>query len=193
MSGEGREADTRLVADLAVGDVAALAALYDRYGALAYALAMRVVGDPGKAEDVVQEAFLNVWRKAGTFDPARGSLRSWLLATVRNRAVDSLRGRAGRERGELGLEEILELPASPAHDPWAEVSRAFERDAVREALDRLPSEQRQSVELAYYAGYTYREIAESERVPLSTVKGRMRLALEKLHSYLAGKGLHDDL
>lgn len=102
-----------------------------------------------------------------------------------------MRGRAGHERKEIGLEAVEGLQAGAA-DPWREVSAAMERDAVREALARLPVEQKQAVELAFFGGYTYREIAEISRVPLSTVKGRMRLALEKLHSYLEGKGLVDE-
>lgn len=149
---------------------------------------MRVLGDPGRSEDVVQEAFLKIWTNAGAFDATKGSLRTWLIAAVRNRAIDYLRGRGAHERQELELQ--LDLTQS-AHrsDPWREVSLSLERMAVREAVGSLPSEQRQAIQLAYFGGYSQREIADMTKVPLSTVKGRMRLGLEKLSSYLHGRGL----
>lgn len=183
-------ADADLVAKLASGSQDALAELYDRYGGLAYAVALRVLGDPGRAEDAVQEAFLKIWNHAASFDISRGSLRTWLLASVRNRSIDSLRGRGAHERQELELQPAI-LQAGPRDDPWREVSLSLERDAVREAMRSLPAEQRQAVELAYFAGYSQREIADMTKVPLGTVKGRMRLALEKLNSYLQGSGLVD--
>lgn len=182
-------ADPELAVALAAGNQDALLELYDRYSGLAYAVAMRVLGDPGRAEDVVQEAFLKVWTNAGDFDPKRGSLRTWLITAVRNRSIDYLRGRGARERQEQEL--MPELTESHASDPWREVSLALERMAVRQAVGSLPAEQRQTVQLAYFGGYSQREIADMTKVPLSTVKGRMRLALEKLSSYLQGRGLVD--
>ena len=180
--------DQQVVASLERGDLAAMALVYDRYGALSYSVALRILGDPGRAEDVVQDSFLKLWRGAGQFDASRGSLRTWLLTAVRNRAIDYLRGRGAHERQEREL--TAEVRATGAgSDPWHEVSLSLERDAVREALAELPVEQRQAVELSYFGGYTSREIAEMTRVPLSTVKGRMRLALEKMQSYLHGRGL----
>lgn len=184
--------DAALAEALAAGEVAALGELYDRYGSLAFAVAVRVVGDAGRAEDVVQEAFLRVWRRASQFDSQRGSLRGWLLAGVRNRAIDSLRGRGAHELNEVELYPELEATGSGA-DPWREVSRSLERAAIQEALASLPPEQRQAIELAYYGGYSYSEIAGMSKVPLSTIKGRARLALEKLHSYLVGRGLVGDV
>ena len=185
--------DFELGAALAAGDAGALGDVYDRYGELAYSVALRVLGDPGRAADVVQESFLKLWQNAARFDASRGSLRGWLMSSVRNRAIDNLRGRAGHERSELGLGELGELAAAgSADDPWLEVSAALEREAVREALASLPAEQRQAVELAYFSGYTCKEIGEQVGVPVSTVKGRLRLGLEKLHSYLDGRGLLDD-
>jgi RNA polymerase sigma-70 factor (ECF subfamily) len=149
-----------------------------------------VLDDPGRAEDAVQEAFLRIWNHASSFDARRGSLRTWLLTSVRNRSIDYLRGRGAHERQELELQQVLAEDA-PRSDPWREVSLSLERSAIREAMTNLPAEQRQAVELAYFGGYSHREIADMTRVPLSTVKGRMRLALEKLSSYLQAKGLVD--
>ena len=186
----GGLADPELVVQLAAGSQDALAELYDRYGRLAYSVALRVLGDPGRAEDAVQEAFLRIWNHAGSFDESRGSLRTWLLTAVRNRSIDYLRGRGAHERRELELQPAL-AEVGARSDPWREVSLSLERTAVREAISSLPAEQRQAVELAYFAGYSHREIADMTSVPLSTVKGRMRLALEKLSSYLQGRGLVD--
>ena len=183
-------ADPDVAAQLAAGSQAALVELYDRYGSLAYSVAYRVLGDPGRAEDAVQEAFLKIWNHAASFDVRRGSLRTWLLTSVRNRSIDYLRGRGAHERQELELQPTL-AEVGLRSDPWREVSLSLERSAVRDAMSYLPAEQRQAVELAYFAGYSQREIAEMTSVPLSTVKGRMRLALEKLSSYLQGRGLVD--
>ena len=185
------DADVELAAALAAGDVDALGRLYDRYGPLAYSVSVRILGDPGRAEDVVQEAFLKLWHGAARFDANRGSLRTWVLTAVRNRSIDYLRGRSAHERQERQIPADAEAEGAGS-DPWREVAASIERDVIRDALASLPAEQREAVELAYFGGYTHREIAEMMRVPLSTVKGRMRLALEKLHSYLLGRGfLHD--
>ena len=183
-------ADPDLAAQLAAGSQPALAELYDRYGPLAYSVAFRVLGDPGRAEDAVQEAFLKIWNGAASFDVRRGSLRGWLLTSVRNRSIDYLRGRGAHERRELELQPTL-AESAPHSDPWREVSLSLERAAVREAMSSLPPEQREAIELAYFGGYSHKEIAGMTSVPLSTVKGRMRLALEKLSSYLLGRGLVD--
>ena len=180
--------DPELGAALAAGDQSALAELYDRYGGLAYSVALRVLGDPGRAEDVVQDAFLKVWRGASGFDATRGTLRSWLVAAVRNRAVDLLRGRSLHERRELALRPEVE---SAQAGPEDQAVGAQERAAVTAALAELPEEQRHAVLLAYFGGFTQAEIAELTRVPLSTVKGRMRLALDKLATYLRERGLVD--
>lgn len=151
---------------------------------------MRVLGDPARAEDAVQEAFMNVWHHAASFDAERGSLRAWLLTSVRNRCIDFLRGRGSRERREQELQPDVAYADSPS-DPWREVALSLERSAVRDAMASLPSEQRQVIEMAYFGGYSHSEIADMTSVPLGTVKGRMRLALEKMGSYLRGRGLVD--
>lgn len=185
-----RGRDAGLAAGLAAGRDEALAELYDRYAPLAYGVAIRILGDPGRAEDAVQDAFLNVWSRASTFDPERGSLRAWLLATVRNRCIDVLRGRAGREMRERELEPEAAYALSPS-DPWREVALSLERTAVRDAMASLPTAQRQVIELAYFGGYSQAEISGMTRLPLGTVKGRMRLGLEKIGSFLRGRGLVD--
>jgi RNA polymerase sigma-70 factor (ECF subfamily) len=183
--------DPELAVALAAGEVDAVDALYLRYGGVSYSLAVRILGDPGRAEDVVQDAFVRVWKRASSFDARRGSLRTWLLTVVRNRAIDQLRGTAGHERDELELQ--VEVPARGAGaDPWREVSQSLERDAVIGALGSLPREQRQTIELAYFGGYSQQEISRMIDVPLGTIKSRTRLALEKLCSYLQGRGLIDD-
>lgn len=179
--------DVELAEALAARQVHALAQLYDRYGQLAYSVALRVLGDPGRAEDVVQDVFLKLWHSADRFDSHRGSLRTWVITAVRNRSIDYLRGRSAYERLEREIPKDAEARGEGS-DPWGEVATAIERDIIREALASLPPEQRQAVELAYFGGYSHREIAEMVHVPLSTVKGRMRLALEKMHSYLLARG-----
>src|SRR5438094_7035753 len=126
----GREAG--LAAGLAAGNHEALAELYDRYAGLAYGVAIRVLGDPGRAEDAVQDAFMNIWNRATTFDRERGSLRAWLLTSVRNRCIDYLRGRGAHERQERELQPELAYAVSPS-DPWREVALSLERAAVRDA------------------------------------------------------------
>jgi RNA polymerase sigma-70 factor, ECF subfamily len=191
MSETRRETDNETVTRLRHGEVDAIATIYDLYGGLAFSVALRVLGDRQKAEDVTQEAFVNLWKHSKDFDQSKGSLRTWLLAIVRNRAIDALRGQGARDRAELPLVESHPAQSQGAGggDPWQTVAASLEAQAVREAIASLPAEQRQVVELAYYGGYTHQEIARFVRLPLGTVKGRMRLALEKLHSYLVGRGL----
>ena len=183
--------DVELAGALAAGDVDALGQLYDRYGPLAYSVSVRILGDSGRAEDAVQDAFLKLWQGAARFDARRGSLRTWVITAVRNRSIDYLRGRGAHERLEREIPVDAEAEGAGS-DPWREVAAALEREVIENALASLPAEQRQAIELAYFGGYSHREIAEMIRVPLSTVKGRMRLALEKLYSYLQGRGFPRD-
>jgi len=133
---------------------------------------------------------MSVWNHAASFEVGRGSLRAWLLTSVRNRAIDYLRGRGARERREEELPPEMGPGGEPS-DTWREVALSLERAAVRDALESLPAEQRQVIELAYFGGYTHTEISDMTRLPLGTVKGRMRLGLEKMSSYLRGRGLVD--
>jgi RNA polymerase sigma-70 factor (ECF subfamily) len=171
--------DEAVLAAVASGEAEALGALYDRYGRLAFAVAYRVLDDPTAAEDAVQDAFLAVWRRAASYRPERGSVRGWLLAVVRNAAIDRRRGRYARARQEASVESQAErLPA--ADDPSATALATVEAERVRAALLALPAGQRRVVELAYDVGLTHAEIAARIGAPLGTVKGRMRLALAKL-------------
>jgi RNA polymerase sigma-70 factor (ECF subfamily) len=176
--------DRALLERIARGDTAALGLLYDRYAALAFGLAMRILRDPGVAEEVVQDAFLNAWRRASSFRPDRGEPRTWLLSIVHHRAIDRLRGAAG-QRAELDLADAPE-PVDRA-DVWAETWVGLEREAIARALAALPEEQRAAIELAFFGGLTHAEVAERLGEPLGTVKGRIRLGLTKLRTLLQGQ------
>jgi RNA polymerase sigma-70 factor (ECF subfamily) len=181
--------DEDLAVALAARDPGALEELYDRYGRMAFALAVRIVGSPETAEEVVQEAFLSVWNGAGTYEAGRGALRSWLLSIAHHRAVDATRRRAARAQ-TVPLEEPGQFVGE--QDVWSDVSRTLTREQVRAALASLPAEQRESIELAYFGGLAYPEIAQRLNLPLGTVKSRLRLGLQKLRSVLEGSELELD-
>ena len=174
--------DASLLRDIQRGGRAAFAALYDRHAPAAFGLAVKITGDRGIAEDVVQDAFLALWKQAPRFDPARGQVRSWLLTIVHHRAVDAVRRRAGRPERALpeGAEEYL-AAAGRLED---EAEAAMDAAAVREAVRMIPEDQRKTVEMAYFAGMTHVEIAAATGVPLGTVKSRLRIGLEKLREQL---------
>ena len=179
--------DERLLSAVARSDLRALEALYERYKSAGYSLAYRIVGERGAAEDVLQDAFLAVWRRAKSFQPERGSVRTWLFSVIHHRAIDRLRASAASAT-VVPLEEISDR-ASEQPAVWQQVWRGLRGEEVREALDRLNPEQKKSIELAYFSGYTQSEIAELMGVPLGTVKGRMRNGLLKLRGWLEGRGL----
>jgi len=175
--------DEELLALAVARQEAALGALYDRYGRLVYAVALRITGDRATAEEVVQDAFQNVWQAAGGFQPRAGSFASWLLGIARHRAIDATRSK--RERGrarEHALDERLATGDESSVERQAD--QTLLGDAVRAALDELPAAQRQAIELAYYGNLTRGEIAERLGEPLGTVKTRMRLGLLKLRDLL---------
>ena len=174
--------DEELMQALAGSDASALEELYDRYGRLSFSLAVRIVGNPETAEEIVQEAFLSVWRRAQTYTSGRGSARTWVLSITHHRAIDALRRKASRVQ-TAPLDDVR-LPFPGAQDVWLDVSRTLEREEVRSALSKLPAEQRDGIELAYFGGLTYPEIAEKLNLPLGTVKSRLRLGLQKLRGIL---------
>ena len=177
--------EAELMRQVAAGDTGGLEALYDRYHAMAYALALRITTETGLAEDVVQDSFLGVWRNAARYDEPKGSVRGWLLAIVRHRAIDAIR----RQRNGVALGDQADdtLPASlTIPDIWPEVAGRLDAEQVRQALTALPPAQREVIELAYFDGLTQREIASHTNAPLGTVKSRMRLGLVALRGQLAG-------
>ncbi|WP_031486173.1 sigma-70 family RNA polymerase sigma factor [Streptomyces bicolor] len=177
------EADELLVL-VAGGDQKAFEELYGLVSGPVYGLVRRVVRDPAQSEEVAQEVLLELWRSAGKFDPGRGSALSWILTLAHRRAVD--RVRSARAAGEREQREAMRAN-QPAFDHVAEeVEAGLEREWVRRCLDRLTALQRQSVTLAYYEGYTYREVAERLSLPLGTVKTRMRDGLTQLRKCLGG-------
>ena len=179
-----RLADEELMTLVERKDADAFAVLYDRHGGAAYSLALRIVGDRALAEDVTQEAFLSVWRSGARFDAARGSVRSWTLGIVRNRAIDALR-RSSSPAPKLDLDDEAVLEGQAAEQLTdAEAIRRETARRVRGALGDLPHEQSEVIGLAYFGGFTHSEIAEMLGEPLGTVKGRMRLGLEKLRNSL---------
>lgn len=184
--GDTPDQDGEMAAQLQRGEAVGVEALYDKYGRLAYGLAYRILNDRTAAEDVVQEAFLGLWRNARSFDTSRGNVRGWLLSIVRNRAIDRLRGTT-RMRKESQIETVEGLVQVP--DAWETVSTHLEQRQIREGFAQLPDAQRRTLELAYFRGYTHVEIAGQMGVPLGTVKGRMRMGLEKMRSFLVARGV----
>jgi RNA polymerase sigma-70 factor (ECF subfamily) len=186
-SGEAldRLADEELLELVAGGDSCAFERVYDRHARAAYSLAYRILGSQATAQDAVQEAFVAAWRMAGGYSRARGSVRTWILAIVHHRAIDAVRRSAVPGRA-VAEETGAELEAAERTD--AVVEREEDARQVRSALSGLPGDQRRVIELAYFGGFTQAEIAELLTVPLGTVKGRMRLGLEKLRSTLEPTG-----
>lgn len=180
-----RLADEELMPLIGEKNPGAFEVFYDRHGGVAYSLAYRIVGERGAAEDVTQEAFISIWRSGARYDAARGSVRTWMLGIVRNRAIDFLRSKAGRApKLDFDDDSILEhRPAEGLTD--TEALRRETAEEVRGALDELPGEQAKVIQLAYFGGFSHSEIAGMLGVPLGTVKGRMRLGLEKIRGELA--------
>jgi RNA polymerase sigma-70 factor, ECF subfamily len=187
---EGRHyrlyADEDLMPLVEVGDAEAFATLYDRHGRMAYSLAYRMMGEKQEAEDVVQEAFIKVWRSAGGYRVGRGSVRTWILSIVHNSGIDQIRSHARRGRMQDKVE--ASAPTSEPSEAFAETWRNTQQEQVREALNTLPQEQLKILELAYFSGYTHVEIAEHLELPLGTVKGRMRLGLQKIRGFFQARG-----
>jgi RNA polymerase sigma-70 factor (ECF subfamily) len=180
-------ADEDLISLVEGGDAEAFAVLYDRHGRPAYSLAYRMMGEKQAAEELAQNAFIKVWRRAGSYRAERASVRTWILSIVHNRGIDQLRSHASRRR----LQEKIEASAASSQpsEAFAETWRNTQSEQVREALNTLPKEQLKILELAYFSGYTHVEIAELLGVPLGTVKGRMRAGLKKMRAYFGSQSV----
>ncbi|MBI2777084.1 MAG: sigma-70 family RNA polymerase sigma factor [Chloroflexi bacterium] len=178
------DADRQVLLDLVAGRLDALEALYDRYRAMAFAIALRITADRTLAEDVVQDAFMGAWRHADRYVEGRGSVKTWLLSIVHHRAIDAVRRR--RPAVELPDPELPPPPQLVAADLWPEVAGRLDAAEVRAALATLSDVQREAIELAYFGGLSQTEIAERTATPLGTVKSRMRLGLLALRRALAG-------
>ena len=177
--------DEELMACLGTRDIEAFEALYNRYGTLAYSTALRVAGDVHLAEDITQEVFLRVWRHPDRYVAQRGRFAPWLLSVTRNEAIDQLRSRGRRRRREVVVEKPeQDLVADDGRDPDLMAELADERYRIRRALANLPLEQRRTIEMAYFGGYTQQEIAVLQGEPLGTVKTRIRLGMRKLRVLL---------
>jgi len=176
-------ADEDLMQLVRGGNPEAFELVYERHSRVSFSLAYRMVGSRNAAEDVVQEAFLSIWRSGARYERARGSVRTWVLGIVHHRAIDALRRSVVHDRrraSDEGIEERFEARERTE----AEVARREEAGTVRTAMDTLPAEQCQVIELAYFGGFTHTEIAEMLDTPIGTVKGRMRLGLEKMRTQL---------
>lgn len=174
--------EENIAAMLADGAPAGIEALYDAYGTLVYTIALRILSDAHAAEDVVQECFLSVWRNTEAYQAGRGSLKAWVCGIARNRAIDRLR-KSRNQRFDIPIDGAVDQPA--VADTWAEVAAELNRQEIREALESLPPDQRHTIEMAYYGGFSQTEISEAMGVPLGTVKGRARLALRRLRGELS--------
>ena len=171
-------ADEELMLLVNNGEPKAFATLYDPHIRAAYCLAYRMMGEKQAAEDLAQEAFIKVWRRAGSYRAQKASVRTWIFSIVHNRGIDQLRSHASRRRTQEKIE--ASAASSQPSEAFAETWRNTQAEQVREALSTLPKEQLKILELAYFSGYTHVQIAELLNVPLGTVKGRMRLGLQKM-------------
>lgn len=182
---EARDRD--LVARVGRGDADAFRSLFDRYAPIANALALRVVRQTHLAEEIVQEAFMAVWRNPNGYDPSRGSVRAWLMGTVHHRAVDLVRREeAHRRRAEAAIPGAAEELEDHADEVAGAMDRPAERLAVRAALRGIPEEQRDVIRLMYFEGLTQSQIAEATGLPLGTVKSRALLGMRRLRTTLGG-------
>jgi RNA polymerase sigma-70 factor, ECF subfamily len=172
-------ADEDLMAKVSAGDAQAFEIIFDRHGDVAFSLAYRMCGRRGMAEDIVQESFLSLWRSGARYDRSRGSVRSWVLGVVHNRAIDLFRRDSVRTSKDVADDDAVErLPAPSSTE--REAARHDAATQVRVALSDLPDDQRRVIELAYFGGFSHSQIADMLSLPAGTVKGRMRLGLTKL-------------
>ncbi len=178
---QAQTTDVEILRAVAGGDEQALGQLYDRYRLILFGLILRILRSQPEAEDVLQEVFLQVWRRASSFDEARGRPFTWLVTLARSRAIDRLRSLGSRERaGEEAAREVTDSISDAARD----AVKSEQAETVRRALSELPEEQRRTLVLAYFEGLTQTEIAERLRTPLGTIKTRMRSGMIKLRELL---------
>jgi RNA polymerase sigma-70 factor (ECF subfamily) len=180
-------ADEDLMARVGDGEISAFEAIYDRHAGVAFSLAYRICGTRSGAEEVVQEAFLALWRSGARYDRAKGSVRTWILGIVHNRAIDALRRNVVHEKRRASDEGLAERLESAERTDTQAVQREGARE-IRAALETLPEDQARVIELAYFGGFTHTEIAELIGAPVGTIKGRMRLGLEKMRGVLEHSG-----
>jgi RNA polymerase sigma-70 factor (ECF subfamily) len=182
--------DEQLIAAICKGEESAIEVLYERYHRYAYSLAYRILRDPATSEDIVQDAFLSIWRKASSYQVQNGSVQSWIQAIVRHRAIDKIRASAHRDYQWTPLQADNEQdPPSEQPDVWEQAWQSEQHRIICEVMLQIPGEQRMVIELAYFGGLTHVEISEQCHIPLGTVKGRMRLGLQKMKILLAERGL----
>jgi RNA polymerase sigma-70 factor, ECF subfamily len=177
-------ADEDLMPLVHEGNARAFEVVFDRHADAAFSLAYRMCGRRGMAQDIVQDAFLSLWRSGARYDRSRGSVRSWVLSVVRNRAIDMFRRETVRTGRDVSAEGVVERMPAP-DDVVLDAERRQDARDVRSAMRELPAEQRQVIELAYFGGFSHLQIAEMLDVPAGTVKGRMRLGLSKLRVALS--------
>src|SRR6184192_3362365 len=184
--------DEALLNAIAGGAVWAMDSLYQRYSRVLYSLAYRMVADHQVAEDLLQDAFLAVWRRASTYSPQTGAARSWLISILHHRTIDYLRRVRRRSTIQEAPLEELELNESIAYpDAWDAAWQSVKSSQVRAALMKIPPEQRLVIELAYFQGWTHSEIAAGTQIPLGTIKARMRLGLIRLKLVVEEMGFHE--
>ncbi|MFU8772644.1 MAG: RNA polymerase sigma factor, partial [Anaerolineales bacterium] len=177
--------DTTLLRLIARSSNEAMSELYDRYGNLVYGLALQSTGDAATAEEVTQDTFLNVWKNAVSYQPDKGKVSTWLASIARHRAIDLLRRKHSRQENNLySLEEMPAFAAPADENIENELELLARQHIVRQALNQLPKDQRQTLALAYFRGMTHAQIAHALNQPLGTVKTRIRLGMQKLHQYL---------
>ena len=177
--------DASLIRLIARAKTDALNELYERYHRLVFSVALAIIGDPPVAEEVMLDVFVQVWQRAGTYDPEQARVRTWLIAITRNHAIDMLRMRKSRPEANAVNLDAVSMPDGPSrHGLEDDLQLSIEREGLRAKLAELPADQREVLVLAYFRGYTQSQIAEVLKQPLGTIKTRVRLAMQKLRKLL---------
>jgi RNA polymerase sigma-70 factor (ECF subfamily) len=178
--------DATLIQQIAQAETGALEELYDRYNRVVFSVALAILSDPSVAEEVTLDVFVRVWKGAATYQPERGKVNTWLAAITRHHAIDILRGqRSNLDQKSLYLDDLAWQKASNLSSPHEDMENDMQRARIRRALEELPTDQREALMLAYFKGYSHRQIADVLQQPLGTVKTRIRLAMQKLRELLS--------